>query len=57
MEGEKLTVDFKEDPTIAPAITVPDLQRSRCSIILCYGPRAFRGPALLLRFFYKSKTN
>ena len=27
---------------------VPDLQRSRCSI--CYGPRAFRGPALLLRF-------
>ena len=33
---------------------MPDLQRSRCSI--CYGPRAFRGPALLLRFFYKSKT-
>ena len=30
---------------------VPDLQRSRCSI--CYGPRAFRGPALLLRFCYK----
>ena len=35
--------------------SVPDLQRSRCSI--CYGPRAFRGPALLLRFFYKNKTN
>ena len=25
-------------------LSVPDLQRSRCSI--CYGPRAFRGPAL-----------
>ena len=28
---------------------VPDLQGSRCSI--CYGPRAFRGPALLLKHF------
>ena len=34
-------------------LAVPDLQRSRCSI--CYGPRAFRAPALLLRFFYKNK--
>ncbi len=33
---------------------MPDLQRSRCSI--CYGPRAFRGPALLLRFFYKQRV-
>ncbi len=32
---------------------MPDLQCSRCSI--CYGPRAFRGPALLLRFFTRVK--
>ena len=29
---------------------------SVADVALCYGPRAFRGPALLLRFFYKSKT-
>ena len=33
---------------------MPDLYRV-ADVAVCYGPRAFRGPALLLRFFDKSK--